>query len=143
MALIKPADTQIILPIDKIARMENRDVLFLEFLTVDQSMTYQDFANFEHRKEIMQWLDDNGFDYQECSPFTSSGLWANGYLGHLYIKDVPFDASDSRYKQLEEKFENSDGEPAIKGVVFYYLPLDMALENASQDSIPNKMKRRR
>jgi hypothetical protein len=128
--------------IDKIARETNKDVLFLEFITITPDQTFEDFLEFKHRKDTITWLYDMGIVFEECYPMSETGEWKAGYLGHLYFPSVTMDTDDGVYRVLQEHFEKPNGSPRIPGVIFFYLPLKDAQVNAHFDPIPNKMKRR-
>lgn len=128
--------------IDKIARELNKDVLFLEFITITPEQTFEDFKDFKHRKDTITWLHDMGIHFDECYPMTEGSEWKAGYLGHLYFPSVSMDKNDNVYKALEEHFEQPDGRPRVPGVILYYLPLSDAQKNVHLDPIPNKMKKR-
>lgn len=130
------------LPIDKIARQRGEDVLFLEFLTINQEQTFEDFAQFKHRDATITWLYDMGIPFEECLPMGDGENWKGGYLGHVYFPSVRMSEDDGMFKAMQEHFEKADGTPRIKGVIFYYLPLADANKNSHVDPIPNKMKRR-
>lgn len=50
--------------------------------------------------------------------------------------DVPFDTTLEDYRHLEAYLENADGSMRLPGVIFYYLPLAVAIKNAHHDA-PN------
>ena len=52
--------------------------------------------------------------------------------GDIYI-DVPFDTDNPVFQKLSSYLETPDGVMKIDGVVFCYLPLDVAMENAHHD----------
>lgn len=54
------------------------------------------------------------------------------YRGQIYI-DVPYDESDQTYINVKNHLENADGSPRITGVILYFLPLEIALENKHHD----------
>jgi hypothetical protein len=115
--------------IDKIARDKKRTVLYIAF-DMDLYPEY-DFENYDERNKLIKWLKANDIEYQECGDIASETGW-EAYRGQLYI-DVPMDEKDPKYQLLCEHLEYDDGSFKIEGVMFYYLPLEMAMKNAHHD----------
>jgi hypothetical protein len=119
--------------IDKIARDKKRDVLYLVFK--DDSKPHDlffDYENFEARKNVIAWLDENQISYAPCMGEASENSM-RPYRGYLYI-DVPFDKKNELFIKLSEFLENPDGSMKIKGVIFGYYPLEMAKKNEHHDA---------
>jgi hypothetical protein len=90
-----------------------------------------DWDNLPVRLQVIACLDKNQIKWSEC------GLVANenvvcGYRGRIYI-DVPFGTENPVFQKLSSYFETQDGVMKIDGVVFCYLPLDVAMKNAHHD----------
>lgn len=130
--------------IDAIARKKNRDVLFVTFepespaLQQPEGEDYalfnwlnQDWNSHAIRKQVMEWLDENGIGWQLCGNFANPNV-ITPYMGQIYI-DVPYDRNLPEYQKLEVFFENSDGSMRLPGVNFNYCPLEMAMKNAEHD----------
>ena len=115
--------------IDKIARDKNRDVLFVRF--EGTKFNDRDYTKYQDRNEFISFLEKNNISYQMCDDFSSENGWKS-YRGQLYL-DVPFEKEHAQYQLLEEYLENEDGTPKMEGVMFYYLPLEIAMKNAHHD----------
>lgn len=115
--------------IDKIAREVQRDVLFVGF---DQEIfpSYE-FNTYEARNDLIRWLDEHEISYKLCGPIASESGWES-YRGQLYI-DLPFDEKNEKYQLLDKHLCNADNTPKISGVIFYYVPLEIAMKNAHHD----------
>lgn len=121
--------------IDKIARVKQRDVLFIKFndfkdLDFIKDQKY-DYKKDQTRTDLVAWLDENEIPYEECFPIASENMMGS-YQGQLYI-DLVIDETDSKYELLCEHLENEDGSFKIKGIGFYLLPLKIAMKNAHHD----------
>ena len=120
---------RIIQNIDAIARNKGRDVLFVEFN--EKSYPNYDYKNWTARTQLINWLDNNHINYMECASVANENL-IESYRGQIYL-DVPYDEKDKKYIQLKNYLENSDGSPRILGVIFYLLPLEIAMKNKHHD----------
>jgi hypothetical protein len=122
--------------IDRIAYKKQRDVLYVTFHD-----SYNDIFNREEgtlkfhyedcipRQQLIEWLEEHGIGFSACFGFSSrSGVISLPYLGELYL-DVPFDENNPQYKLLFNHLENPDGTMKIEGIIWYYFPLDKAIEN--------------
>ena len=138
-----PNAPKIIKSVDKIAREMGKDILFLEFLSINKEQDYRHFKAFKHRQDTIVWLYDMGIHFEECLPYSEGEEWTGGYLGHLYFPSAVMSEDDGLYRTLKGHFENKDETSRIDGVDFYYLPLEEALKNCHIDPIPNKMQRRK
>ena len=83
------------------------------------------------RNKLILWLTEQNIHHHECANFADENL-IEPYQGKIYI-DVPYDESDSTYIKVKNHLENSDGNPRIKGVIFYLVPLKLALKNKHHD----------
>jgi hypothetical protein len=127
--------------IDKIARDKQRGVVYIEFCKqpdfnrrdIDEyhENLFIDYENLEIRKTLLQWFADNHIAVHPCGPFARAGR-IERYRGQLYI-DVPFDKNDPIYQKVENLLENEDGTMKFPQVLFFYLPLEAAMENAHHD----------
>ncbi|MBP6294389.1 MAG: hypothetical protein KA366_01525 [Hydromonas sp.] len=54
------------------------------------------------------------------------------YMGFVYV-DVPYDTALPEYQKLEAFLEQADGSRVFPDVLFCYVPLDMAMNNAEHD----------
>ena len=90
-----------------------------------------DYENFEIRKTLLQWFEDNHITVYPCGPFAKVGTMES-YRGQLYI-DIPFDQSNPDYQKIERLLENEDGTMKFPQVLFLYLPLEIAMINAHHD----------
>ena len=115
--------------IDKIARDLQRDVLFVAF-DRDTFPSYE-VESYSARNDLLQWLDQNKIIYRECGPIASERGWES-YRGQLYI-DLPFDEKNKKYQLLDKHLSNEDNTPKIPGVLFFYLPLKVAMKNSHHD----------
>ncbi len=115
--------------IDKIARDLQRDVLYIAF--DHEHFPSYDYENYLVRNGLLQWLDDHEISYRKCGEIASENGWES-YRGQLYI-DLPFDENNEKYLLLDDHLCNEDNTPKIKGVVFYYLTLEIAMKNAHHD----------
>lgn len=121
---------QLIQYLDEIAREKQRAVLFLNF--VDSSMELSEILNFSYERckpfmDVTAWLKANDIKWQPCA---LQGEMV--HRGRIYV-DVPFDVDNSVYQKLADHLENPDGSMKIEGVVFLYMPLEMAMKYAYQD----------
>jgi hypothetical protein len=122
--------------IDAIARKKGRDVLFLDFpqKKIDDEFDFfvdADWDNLPVRLQVIAWLDKNKIEWSECGNFANENIMC-GYRGRIYI-DVPFDTENPVFQKLSGYLETPDGEMKIDGVIFCYLPLDVAMKNAHHD----------
>lgn len=128
--------------IDAIARKKQRDVLYISFNSVAEPKgpggilhefdeDAKSWKCFVHRQALIDWLDQNGFEWQMCGPVCRPHV-VEPYAGDIYI-DVPFDTKDKKFLQLQEHLENPDGAMRQEGIDFCYLPLDHAMQNAHHD----------
>jgi len=127
--------------IDKIARDKQRDVLYIEFCKnpffnrkdLDEycENLFIDYENLEIRNTLLQWFEENHINVYPCGPVARPGS-IESYRGQLYI-DVPFDKSNRDYQKVEHLLENEDGTMKFPQVLFFYLPLEKAMENAHHD----------
>lgn len=115
--------------IDKIARDLQRDVLYVEF-DHDHFRTYE-YEEYQERKDLMEWLDQNGIKYRRCGEIARENGWES-YRGQLYI-DLPFDESNETYQLLDRHLCTKENAPTIPGVILYYLTLEIAMKNAHHD----------
>ena len=125
--------------IDKIARIKNRTVLYASFepeqthgiIMKAPNHFYDDYKNDTNRKELIEWLDENRIDWQECGHFASETGW-QAYGGNIYI-DVPWDESDDKFVIVQQRLENADGTPRDPRVKFWAVDLAEAQKNAHHD----------
>ena len=121
---------QLLQHIDAIARQKQRDVLFVAFGRSPGDLKV-DWRNLPVRQQIIDWLNENGMTWQECSHVASENCMMS-YLGQIYI-NVPFDTGLPEYQKLAEFLEREDGTPCLAGAFFCYLPLSIAMKNAHHD----------
>lgn len=131
----------IIKHIDAIAREKKRGVLYIEFHPENDAgeknkysavfPPFIDWRDFEPRKKLIAWLNENEIPWMPCGGIANKN-WMLGYEGQLYI-DVPFDTSMAMYQKLAMYLENEDGTMRQPGIVFWYLSLDLAMENKEHD----------
>ena len=123
-------------PIDKIARQKQRDVIFVAFDYFSKFFEYEnhdeifpelDYRTWKIRDDLIAWLEQENIPYQFC---TSS--YDSSYMGAIYL-DVPFDHDHPLYQKISQHLEDEQEQPKIKGVIFQYLPLEIAMEYAYQD----------
>ncbi len=121
--------------IDKIARREQRGVLFICFFPperIEQSDETFDWEHSENRKDVIRWLDEKQIKWTPCF-----GVWFHGfilcpYVGEIYV-DVPYDRDNADYRMLEAYLENPDGTMRNPDITFYYISLSVAMKNAHHD----------
>lgn len=115
--------------IDKIAREKQRDVLMIEF---DREIYPDyDYDQWEVRAKFMDWLEQNNLSYTPCGCFASENSMES-YRGQLYI-DVPYDEQNPDYQKLCQHLEHADGSMKIKGLLFCYVSLEIAMKNKHHD----------
>lgn len=121
--------------IDAICRKKGRDVLYLIFSREGEEDEFfargLNWENLPARKQIIDWLDENGIQWQPCGHFANENLMMS-YRGQIYI-DVPFALKDPVYQKLQNYLETPDGVIKFPGVKFLYLPLELAMKNAHHD----------
>ena len=126
--------------IDAIARQKQRGVLYVEFppsASEDQAgrdLSYENtqaWKTLPIRKQIIDWLDAKGIEWELCGHFAHVQLMT-GYKGQIYI-DVPYDPSLPAYRALAAFLENPDGTIRYPEVVFGYCPLETAMKNVAHD----------
>lgn len=139
---------QIIQYVDAIARQKQRDVLYLVFgaRTVRAYMheasaeddadsgifdVLHEWERTPNRQMVLDWLDEQGMAWQPCGGFTHVNCM-RPYMGFVYV-DVPYDTALPEYQKLEAFLEQADGSRVFPDVLFCYVPLDMAMNNAEHD----------
>ena len=143
---------QIIQTIDRIARIKQRDVLFLSFYDSaikerlktappeeedtahQQWLTHRldDWETLPIRQQITDWLDAKGIAWQPCGPFMPGWVAMGGYAGDITL-DVPYDKTLPLYPELEAYLQYDDDRMRHEHVWFFCLPLEDAMRNAEQD----------
>jgi hypothetical protein len=121
--------------IDAIARKKQRDVLYVIFhpkrqVVGDWSASY-DWRKDSIRETVCNWLTEHQITWQPCGEIASENAMYS-YQGQIYL-DVPYDDNDPEYVLLRDYFENPDGSMRFETVIFCYLPLATAMENAHHD----------
>ena len=116
---------QLIQTIDRIARIQQRDVLFLSFYDralkerldnvpkeerFDAQQQWRDhrseaWATLPIRQQIIDWLDAKGIAWQPCAQFAPGWVIMEGYVGDIYL-DVPYDKDLPLYQELEAYFDH-------------------------------------
>lgn len=115
--------------IDQIAREKNRDVLYVAF--DNEIYDGYDYKEWVSRRQLVQWLENHQISYIECSHVASEN-YMESYRGEIYI-DVPYDENNPTYIQVRDYLENPDGSSRIPGLIFYLLPLEIAMRNKHHD----------
>ena len=143
---------QLIETIDRIARIKQRDVLFLSFydgplkerletaLSEEEENARwfwkehrrEDWKTLPIRQQITDWLDTKGIAWQPCGPFAPGWVVMEGYSGDIYL-DVPYDKSLPLYQELEDYLQYDDDRMRHEHVWFFCLPLEEAMRNTEQD----------
>ena len=143
---------QLIQTIDRIARIQQRDVLFLSFYDralkerlnnvpeeerLDAQQQWQDhrseaWETMPIRQQIIDWLDTKGIVWQPCGPFAPGWVIMGGYVGDIYL-DVPYDKNLPLYQGLEAYLQYPDDTMRFENVMFFCLTLEDAMVNAKQD----------
>ena len=144
---------QLIQTIDRIARIQQRDVLFLSFYDralkerldnvpkeerFDAQQQWRDhrseaWATLPIRQQIIDWLDANGIAWQPCAQFAPGWVIMEGYVGDIYL-DVPYDKDLPLYQELEAYLQYPDDTMRFENVMFFCLTLEQAMVNAEQDA---------
>jgi len=120
---------QILEHIDKIARDENRDVIYINFSReIFPSFEYEEY---EERNKLLEWLENNNITYRSCASMASENGWES-YRGQLYL-DVPIDDLNEKYQLICNHLDNPDGSFKILGVESWIFPLKEALKNKHHD----------
>ncbi len=115
--------------VDQIAREKNRDVLYVAF--DNEIYDGYDYKEWVSRRQLVQWLENHQISYIECSHVASEN-YMESYRGEIYI-DVPYDENNPTYIQVRDYLENPDGSSRIPGLIFYLLPLEIAMRNKHHD----------
>ena len=84
-----------------------------------------------NRQMVLDWLDEQGIAWQSCGGFANVNSMPP-YMGFVYV-DVPYDTALPEYQKLEAFLEQADGSRVFPDVLFCYVPLDMAMNNAEHD----------
>lgn len=116
--------------IDTIARKKQRDVLSIRFYTREAIHEYH-FRRDPERQRVIDWLDKNGIAWQPCGPVANENA-IQAHRGDIYV-DVPFDASNAQFQNLQAYLENPDGTMRHPSVTFEYYPLALAMKNSHHD----------
>ncbi len=144
---------QLIQTIDRIARIQQRDVLFLSFYDralkerldnvpkeerFDAQQQWRDhrseaWATLPIRQQIIDWLDAKGIAWQPCAQFAPGWVIMEGYVGDIYL-DVPYDKDLPLYQELEAYLQYPDDTMRFENVMFFCLTLEQAMVNAEQDA---------
>ena len=122
--------------IDKIARDKKRDVLYIVFNAPQENNDIENYFSYDYetdttRIDFIKWLNDNKIPFEECGPIASENGWES-YRGQLYI-DIPMDENDVRYLTLNNHLEYENGDMKIDGIMYYHVPLKIAMKNAHHD----------
>jgi len=125
--------------IDVIARKQQRDVLYLTFHRKnanDNSFRERTGYDYDYnddpvRDQVCAWLNEHGVTWHPCAHIASESL-IMGYRGQIYL-DVPFDDNDPIYMKVRDYLEHPDGTQRFPTVIFWYLTLEKAQENAHHD----------
>ncbi|MBV4396409.1 hypothetical protein KU392_03940 [Advenella alkanexedens] len=129
---------QLIYHLDEIARKQQRGILYITFGPYIEPLTPSFFLDDENsewywedyqaRKMIINWLDNNNYQWHECGHINWRNGWQRyGYDGRIYL-DTPYDVENEKYMLLQEYLENPDGSMKYPDVHFCYLPLETALK---------------
>jgi hypothetical protein len=142
---------QVIDHIDAIARKKKRAVLYLEFhpastfhsQVIETDEDHDLYMESKHRisdykyekdavrDEIIENLNRLGVSWVECGPIASESGFSS-YKGQIYL-DVPMDDDLPLYHELNDYLEYPNGEMRFPTVRFYYLALEVAMQNAHHD----------
>lgn len=128
---------QLLQHIDAIARQKQRGVLFLNFRSPtarddDPFACNFDWENAPIRQQVCLWLTQHEIPWCECGEVASENCMTS-YQGQIYV-DVPFDEDNPVYRQVRDYLENPDGSMRFPTVIFWYLPLEVAMKNAHHDA---------
>jgi len=125
---------QIIEHIDAIARKVERGVLFLVFFQDQDGAPVRERWDVNpSRKEVISWLDANGYAWRECGEIASDDWLTMGYRGSIYLATA-FDEGDPAYQKLEQYLESPDGTLRLPKMRFLLLTMEAALRNAHHDA---------
>lgn len=135
----------LIKPIDHISIDKQRDVLFVKFDYVPDSLSQDDhecvlekaspWELMPVRNQLIAFLDSVGIGWCECSGISWSG-WVEGYDGSIYI-DVPYVLTDPSYCKVASFLEHTDGTSCHPDATWYCLLLSDALKNAHYGQAPS------
>lgn len=120
--------------IDAIAREKQRDVLYVCFRPIESEDDFWPHVAWEDlpiREEIIDWLDAHKIQWLPCGGVANVNSMI-AYQGQIYI-DIPFDCNLPSYQELQSFLEHPDGSIRFPEVIFAYLPLESAMENAEHD----------
>lgn len=119
--------------IDAIARKAGRDVLYLTFLDDPAGARVQErWDENPSRKEVVAWLDANGYEWRPCGEMASDKWMVESYRGSIYIA-TPFDRNNGAYIKLEQYLEHPGGALRLPKMRFWVLQLSLAMRNAHHD----------
>ncbi len=126
---------QLIEHIDAIARKAGRDVLYLTFLDDPDGVRVQErWDKNPSRKEVVAWLDANGYEWSPCGEMASDKWMVEGYRGSIYIA-TPFDRNNGDYIKLEQYLEHPGGALRLPKMRFWVSPLSLAMQNVHHDEL--------
>lgn len=143
---------QLIETIDRIARIQQRDVLYLSFYdralkerlsqvpgdekdsAHEQWIEHRQKAwkTFAIRQQIIDWLDAKRIAWEPCAGFAPGWITRGRYEGDIYL-DLPYDKDLPLYQELEAYLQYPDDSMRFDHVMFFYLSLEEAMQNAEQD----------
>ncbi|MGZ3242097.1 MAG: hypothetical protein ACXU7Z_16915, partial [Burkholderiaceae bacterium] len=90
-----------------------------------------DYEDDERRQALLDWLDQQGIAWWRCAEVASEDGFED-YAGQIYI-DLALDESNPKYCLLRDHLEYPDGSMRDSHVMFYHLPLEIAMQNAHHD----------
>lgn len=128
-----------ILPhIDVLAREKNRDVFYLSFYSLLDTLeaSKRGIEVISHRPKIIKWLDENNIAHRDCFDIADEGGFSE-YRGQLYIDILHTENDDdANYLKFAEFLEDKNGniKPEFGTTKFWLVTLDQANKNKHHDT---------
>jgi hypothetical protein len=120
--------------IDAIARQKQRGVLYITFHSgsiLDEDWAAYDWEEDPIREKICNWLTEHLIPWEPCGDIASENSMIK-YRGQIYL-DIPYDENNSEYILARDYLENPDGSFRFEPAIWWYIPLEVAMENAHHD----------
>ena len=120
--------------IDAIAREKQRGVLYITFHPgsfFDESATSYHWQEDPVREMICTWLTEHNLPWESCAEIANENLMIS-HRGQIYL-DIPYDESNPDYILACDYLEDSEGNCRFDPVAWWYLSLEVAMQNAHHD----------
>ena len=88
-----------------------------------------DYCSDTRRSTTIKWLNDNGFEWEECRTFEFHGCELSlGYIGDICVK-APYNFEDPRFQLLSNYIQLLDGIDRDENVRICVVTLEEACEH--------------